>query len=140
MYASTDKEGTRKRHQVDTIVEGIGLNRLTENFNIAIQNKWIDDAISVTDQEAVAMSRYLLKSQGFQFIFYPLGIFIGSSSAVNCVAAAKVAQMMPSGSVIVTLLCDHGSRHLTKFWNQHVLEQMGLDPKDEKGLAFLANG
>jgi cysteine synthase A len=29
MFASTEKEGTRRRHQVDSIVEGIGINRVT---------------------------------------------------------------------------------------------------------------
>jgi cysteine synthase len=33
MFSSTEKEGSRKRHQIDTIVEGVGLTRLTSNFS-----------------------------------------------------------------------------------------------------------
>lgn len=53
------------------------------------------------------MSRFLLLNDG---------IFIGSSSAVNCVAAVKVAKKMGEGKRIVTILCDGGVRHLGKFW------------------------
>jgi len=44
------------------------------------------------------------------------GIFVGSSSAVNCVAATKYALQLGKGHRIVTILCDSGTRHLSKFW------------------------
>lgn len=43
MYSSLEAEGTRRRHQVDTVVEGIGINRVTKNF--AQAEGMIDDAI-----------------------------------------------------------------------------------------------
>ena len=55
MYSSTEKEGTRRRHQVDSLVEGIGMNRLTRNFEKG-QNR-IHEAVKVTDAMAVAMGR-----------------------------------------------------------------------------------
>lgn len=105
MYSPTEKEGKRKRHQVDTVVEGVGINRLTRNFSMS--EGFIDDAIRVTDQEAVDMARYLVHQEG---------LFIGSSSAVNCVGAVRIARELGPGHTIVTLLCDSGHRHLTKFW------------------------
>ena len=69
-----EREGTRRRHQVDTIVEGIGLNRATANFESG--RELIDDAIKVTDDQALRMARWLVEKDG---------IFIGSSSAVNCI-------------------------------------------------------
>jgi cysteine synthase len=45
----TEKEGTRRRAQVDTIVEGIGINRVTANFEAG--RALIDEAIRVTDEE-----------------------------------------------------------------------------------------
>jgi cysteine synthase A len=65
------------------------------------------------------MSRYLVKNDG---------IFVGSSSAVNCCAAVKLARSLKPGSVIVTILCDHGSRHLTKFWSDSYCKDNGLSP------------
>ncbi|KAI1003029.1 Cysteine synthase 2 [Podosphaera aphanis] len=107
MYSNTEKEGTRRRHQIDTIVEGIGINRLTENFEAG--RELIDDAIKVTDLQALNMARWLVEKDG---------IFVGSSSAVNCVAAVTTALNMPKGSRIVTILCDSGTRHLSKFWKR----------------------
>jgi cysteine synthase A len=106
--------GTTCRY--DTIAEGVGIDRLTENFMLAK----IDDAFKVTDQEMVEMSRFLLREEG---------IFVGSSSGLNCVAAVRAARKLGPGHTIVTVLCDSGQRHLTKFWNeQHIREDWGLEP------------
>ncbi|KAH7399285.1 tryptophan synthase beta subunit-like PLP-dependent enzyme [Pyrenochaeta sp. MPI-SDFR-AT-0127] len=105
MFDPKEREGTRRRHQVDTIVEGIGINRVTHNFDVG--RELIDDAIRVNDDQAIAMARWLVEHDG---------IFIGSSSAVNCVAATKLAKSLGPGHRIVTILCDSGSRHLSKFW------------------------
>jgi cysteine synthase len=66
MYSSTEKEGTRRRHQVDSLVEGIGLNRLTRNF--VIGQARIHEAVKVTDAMAVAMSRWLVQNDGTPFL------------------------------------------------------------------------
>ncbi|KAF1932373.1 uncharacterized protein M421DRAFT_55202 [Didymella exigua CBS 183.55] len=107
MFDPKEKEGTRRRHQVDTIVEGIGINRITHNFDVG--RELIDDAIRVNDDQAASMARWLVEHDG---------IFVGSSSAVNCVAATKLATQLGPGHRIVTLLCDSGARHLSKFWAQ----------------------
>lgn len=122
MYSSTEREGTRRRQQVDTIVEGIGINRITENFEAG--RELIDDAVRVTDEQACRMARWLVESDG---------IFAGSSSAVNCVAAVATALSLPEGSVVVTVLCDSGNRHLSKFWKQ--VAEMGLEEGEEKPAA-----
>ncbi|KAK6330297.1 hypothetical protein TWF730_004791 [Orbilia blumenaviensis] len=104
----TEREGTRRRSQVDTIVEGIGINRVTANFEAG--RELIDDAIRVSDEEACLMARYLVEQDG---------LFVGSSSAVNCVAVVKLVKERGwenSNRRIVTILCDSGSRHLSKFW------------------------
>ncbi|KAL8733530.1 MAG: hypothetical protein Q9181_003546 [Wetmoreana brouardii] len=105
MFDTLEKEGTRRRSQVDTIVEGIGINRVTANLEAG--RELIDDAIKVTDDEALAMARWLAEKDG---------IFVGSSSSVNCVAAARLARDIGPGKRIVTVLCDSGTRHLSKFW------------------------
>ncbi|CEL60637.1 cysteine synthase A [Rhizoctonia solani AG-1 IB] len=118
MFDVKEAEGTKRRHQVDTVVEGIGINRLTQNFEMALGI--IDDAIRVSDKEAVAMSRYLVQNDG---------LFLGSSSACNLVACIKVAKEMKrgSGKVIATILCDSGTRHYSKFWNDEYLEKAGIE-------------
>ncbi|QWU90135.1 hypothetical protein CA3LBN_004493 [Candidozyma haemuli] len=105
MYDTVEKEGKRRRHQVDTMVEGIGLNRLTWNFKQGEQN--IDQAFRVTDEQAVKMAKFLCVNDGY---------FWGSSAAVNCVAAVKTAKELGPGHDIVVIACDSGARHLSKFW------------------------
>ena len=60
-----------------------------------------------------------------------IGLFVGSSSAMNCVGAVKVAKLLGPGHTIVTILCDSGHRHLSKFWNPKVLQQWNLVPKSQ---------
>lgn len=131
MFSRTEIEGKRRRHQMDTVVEGIGSNRLTGNLNEIIDT--VDDAISVTDEEAIKMSRFILKEEG---------LFLGSSSAVNLVAIYKLAKKdrwnlmakhrksddrhRPNRLTMVTILCDSGQRHLSKFWNDDYLIQNGI--------------
>lgn len=62
MYAPQEAEGTRRRHQVDTVVEGIGINRITKNFEFA--HGLIEDAFRVSDEEAVKMARFLVREDG----------------------------------------------------------------------------
>jgi len=69
----------------------------------------IDEAVKVTDAQAKNMARWLVEQDG---------IFIGSSSAVNCVAALQTALKLGPGHRVVTILCDSGARHLSKFWAQ----------------------
>lgn len=53
MYTREEAEGRRLKNPFDTITEGIGINRLTENFKLAK----LDGAFQGTDLEAVEMSR-----------------------------------------------------------------------------------
>jgi cysteine synthase len=74
MYSETEREGTRRRHQVDSLVEGIGLNRLTRNFERG-QGR-IHEAVKVTDAMAVAMSRWLLQNDGPSYRPFPLSFWV----------------------------------------------------------------
>jgi len=82
MFDPKEREGTRRRHQVDTIVEGIGINRVTNNFEAG--RELVDDAIRVSDEQALAMARWLVEKDG---------IFVGSSSAVNCTSNRAKARL-----------------------------------------------
>lgn len=121
MYSPTEKEGTRRRQQVDSIVEGIGVNRVTRNLEAG--RDLIDDAVRVTDEQACRMARWLVENDG---------IFVGSSSSVNAVAAVVTAMRLPPGSRVVTMLCDSGTRHLSKFWKR--IKEMGLEEEEATDL------
>ncbi|TQV98583.1 hypothetical protein V2A60_007697 [Cordyceps javanica] len=121
MYAPTEREGTRRRQQVDSMVEGIGVNRVTANFEAG--RDLVDDAVKVADEQACRMARWLVENDG---------LFLGSSSAVNCAAAVVAALQLPPGSVVVTVLCDSGTRHLSKFWKH--IKDMGLEEHEATDL------
>ncbi|KAJ2102993.1 Cysteine synthase 2 [Coemansia sp. RSA 2337] len=119
MFANTEREGTRRRQQVDTLVEGVGLNRLTRNFARLLPqgaSTMLDGAVSVSDADAVRMSRWLMANDG---------LFVGSSAAINCVAALSIARHLGPGHTVVTILADSGQRHLTKFWNDAAMTELG---------------
>jgi cysteine synthase B len=68
----------------------------------------IDDVIAVTTEEAYAMTRRLAREEG---------IFTGISSGANVAAAVSLARRLPKDSLVVTVLCDNGSRYLSdSFW------------------------
>ncbi len=76
-----------------------------------LDDRLIDDVVTVTTEEAYAAARRLVKHNG---------ILTGVSSGANVAAAARLAATLPPGSVVVTLLCDSGSRYLSDaFWSQH---------------------
>ena len=129
-YAPEQKERNIRKHRYDTIVEGVGLDRITKNFELAE----IDDAFSCTDQEILDMAHYILDKEG---------LCIGSSTALNLCAVVKTAYSLGwngkqdrhlsendrrnakenySGTIL-TIICDQGSRHMSRFWNQEYCEQ-----------------
>lgn len=89
----------------DSDLEGIGIKRLTANFEGAP----IDRAVRATDAQAIAMAHWLLEREG---------IFVGGSSGLNVVGAATIARVLPAGSTVVTILCDGGGRYLSRIFNQ----------------------
>ena len=67
-----------------------------------------DEEVVVETPEAQDMARQLARAEG---------LFVGVSAGANVVAAARLARHLPAGSVVVTVLCDAGSRYLSDdFW------------------------
>jgi len=134
-YHPVEAEGTRVAHPADTITEGVGLNRLTANFRLALP--FIDGAVRCSDAEAVAMARHVRAHDG---------LWAGSSAAVNLVGAVKAAAALPPGAVVVTLLCDGGARHASKFWSgEWVAREAGVAAavgpvRGREDLGFLEGG
>jgi cysteine synthase B len=67
-----------------------------------------DEQVTIATEDAHAMAKRLVRSEGW---------FVGISAAANVAAAIKVAERIDEG-VIVTVLCDDGSKYLSeKFWD-----------------------
>ncbi len=96
-----------------SITEGIGIMRVTANFARAK----LDGAFQGSDQQMVSMAHYLLRHDG---------LFVGSSAALNCVGAVKLARQLGPGKVIVTMLCDGGGRYQSRLYDRAWLAERNL--------------
>jgi cysteine synthase B len=63
-----------------------------------------DEEVSVTTEDAQEMTARLSCEEG---------LLVGTSSGANVFASLRLARAVPSGSVIVTILCDSGERYLS---------------------------
>ncbi len=97
-----------------SITEGIGSSRVTAN----LEGTPIDDAFMIEDQAAVTMVYRLLREEG---------LFLGSSTGINVVAAVETARKMGPGHTIVTVLCDGGGRYYSRLFNADWLAEKGLN-------------
>jgi len=100
----------------DSVAEGIGQNRVTRN----IADARIDVACRVPDSLAVGVQHFLLREEG---------LFVGLSAAVNVCGALWQALRGGRGQVIATVLCDSGSRYVSRLFNHTWLAERGLDPE-----------
>jgi cysteine synthase A len=107
------KFGELKAEGPGSITEGIGIGRVTANLKDAP----IDDAVHVTDVEAVAMVHRLLREEG---------LFLGSAAGVNVAAAVQVARQLGPGHRIATILCDSGHKYQSRLYNAQWLAEKGL--------------
>ena len=98
-----------------SITEGIGQGRITDN----LKNDFhlIDDAVHIPDADSINMVFKMLDEEG---------LLIGASTALNLVAAVKVAQMLGHGHRIVTILCDTGHKYQSRLFSKAWLESKNL--------------
>jgi cysteine synthase A len=83
------------------MIQGIGAGFVPEVLDTSL----IDEVIRVTNDQALAMARRLLREEG---------ILCGISSGANCHAAAQLAARPEnSGKMIVFVVCDTGERYLS---------------------------
>jgi cysteine synthase len=87
-------------------IEGIGIGFIPPLW----EPDQVDDIQTVTTHEAMLMARRLAREEG---------LFAGTSSGANVVAALRVAKRLGPDATVVTILCDSGLRYLsTELYNQ----------------------
>ena len=100
-----------------SITEGIGQGRITANLDGAD----LDGAVQIDDPTALGVLFDLVKDEG---------LVLGGSSGINVAAAMRVAETLPEGSTVVTILCDGGQRYQSKIFNPAFLREKGLPTPD----------
>ena len=117
-----DPEGSVLKHYFDHhemkeahtyLVEGIGEDMIPD----CCQMEYIDEMITVGDEESFAMARRLTREEG---------LMVGGSAGTAVVAALQVAEKMASDDVVVVLLPDTGERYLSKFRSDDWMREKGM--------------
>lgn len=81
-------------------IEGIGIGFIPPLWRPELVN----EIQTVSTEEAKAMARRLAREEG---------IFAGTSTGANVVAALRIAERLGSGATVVTLIVDSGLRYLS---------------------------
>ncbi|MFM2150583.1 MAG: hypothetical protein RLZZ187_2889 [Pseudomonadota bacterium] len=100
----------------NSITEGIGQAARAPG-NLAQAREVIDDALTITDTEALEQVFDLQAHEG---------ISVGGSAGLNVAAAIRLARQMGPGHRIVTILCDGAARYQSKLFNPDFLRERGL--------------
>jgi cysteine synthase len=100
-----------------SITEGIGQSRITAN----LEGVKVDDAFRIEDADALRALFDLTRNEG---------MCLGGSSGINIVGAIEMAKKLGPGSTVVTVLCDYGTRYLSKLYNPAWLKEKGLPAPD----------
>ncbi|MDR1901660.1 MAG: cysteine synthase family protein [Treponema sp.] len=80
---------------------------------------WPDDFVTVNTEDAYAMARRLAREEG---------VYTGVSSAANVLAALRLAETLPRDALVVTILCDSGTRYMSdRFWDEAAKPSGGND-------------
>lgn len=81
-------------------IEGIGIGFVPPLW----EPDEVDEILTVSTDEAKAMTRRLAREEG---------LFAGTSSGANVVAALRVAERLGSNATVVTIMVDSGLRYLS---------------------------
>jgi cysteine synthase A len=82
-------------------IDGVGAG-----FVVPLWREGLADRIErVSTEEAEAMTRRLASEEG---------LFAGTSTGANVLAALRLAEGLPAGSTVVTVMCDTGMKYLSR--------------------------
>ena len=80
-----------------------------------------DDAYQIPDAEMLPIVFDLLKHEG---------LCLGGSSGINVAGAIRLARDLGPGHTVVTILCDYGTRYMSKMFNPAFLKSKNLPAPD----------
>jgi cystathionine beta-synthase len=102
------------------VVEGIGEDFIPDNCDLALVAK----AYSIPDSESIGAARALLLKAG---------VLGGSSSGTLLAGALRYCREQTEPKRVVTLVCDTGSKYLSKVYNDSWLAEQGLTARELHG-------
>ena len=103
----------RKVEAGSWVVEGIGEDFVPDNCDLSL----VARAYAIPDRESIAAAHELLARAG---------VLGGSSSGTLLAAALRYCREQTQPQRVVTLVCDTGSKYLSKVYNHFWLAEQGL--------------
>ena len=91
-----------------SVTEGIGQGRITKN----LEGLEVDFPFRIPDADALEAMFKMVETEG---------LYLGGSAGINVAGAVELAKELGPGHTIVTILCDSGSRYLSKLYNRNFL-------------------
>ena len=100
-----------------SVTEGIGQGRITKN----LEGLEVDFPFRIPDADALEAMFKMVETEG---------LYLGGSAGINVAGAVELAKVLGPGHTIVTILCDSGSRYLSKLYNRNFLVNNDLPCPD----------
>ena len=100
-----------------SVTEGIGQGRITKN----LEGLEVDFPFRIPDADALEAMFKMVETEG---------LYLGGSAGINVAGAVELAKELGPGHTIVTILCDSGSRYLSKLYNRNFLVNNDLPCPD----------
>jgi cystathionine beta-synthase len=95
------------------ISEGFGEDFIPENYDMSV----IDHFEQVTDKDGAVMTRKLAKEEG---------LFCGYSAGSCITGLMQLKSKLKEGDLVVAILHDHGSRYVSKVYNDQWMAERGF--------------
>jgi len=109
-------------------VEGIGQDSMPKIMDFTN----IDEVIAVSDKDSFLVTRQLARKEG---------VFAGGSAGTATYAALKIANDLTENDIIVVIIPDHGSRYLSKLYNDTWMkDNQYLEPKLKLSAGDITHG
>ncbi len=105
--------GRARPSRGNSVTEGVGLGRATP----IVSDLRVDRPYIVPDDDALPAIFDLAEHEG---------LVLGGSSGINVAGAVRLARDLGPGHIIVTVLCDSGTRYQSKLFNPEFLRAKGL--------------
>ena len=102
------------------VVEGIGEDFVPPNCDLSL----VSEALTVSDTEALATARELLRKEG---------ILGGSSTGTLLAGALRWCRAQSEPRRVVTLVCDSGNKYLSKMFNDFWMIDQGFIQRERMG-------
>jgi cystathionine beta-synthase len=107
-------------HAGSWLVEGMGEDFIPDVCDLSL----CDEAITVTDAQAFMAGRQLLAREG---------VLAGSSTGCLIHAATQWCQRQTRPMNVVTFVCDHGAKYLSKMFNDFWMSDHGFIERERFG-------